>query len=243
MAGLYDGYHIPFSCHDDTDYERIMIRSMNKYFMLLFLSLQACSGKPYPVAFDKTANNDETETVYISNHGWHTGFIIDAKSIEQNLPFLNERFKNAKYYEIGWGDHDYYQNPDPSIFTMLKALLWPTDTVMHVVAVPYHPVRYFSHSDITKFQLNPAAYKSLLTYIQSSFFYGKENKVVTLATGLYGDGQFYKSVGDFSMLNTCNIWTAKGLKSAGFDISPVVYQTASSIMSYIKKAPASLKTD
>jgi hypothetical protein len=41
-------------------------------------------------------------------------------------------------------------------------------------------------------------------------------------------------------MNTCNKWTAKGLKSAGMDISPTFKLTADSIMDYLKeyrKAP------
>lgn len=36
------------------------------------------------------------------------------------------------------------------------------------------------------------------------------------------------------MMNTCNKWTAKGLKSAGLDISLWFKQTQDSIMSYLR---------
>ena len=36
-------------------------------------------------------------------------------------------------------------------------------------------------------------------------------------------------------MNTCNKWTAKGLKSAGMDISPTFKLTADSIMDYVKE--------
>jgi hypothetical protein len=34
-------------------------------------------------------------------------------------------------------------------------------------------------------------------------------------------------------MNTCNKWTAKGLKSAGMDISPMFKLTAGSVMSAV----------
>ena len=48
--------------------------------------------------------------------------------------------------------------------------------------------------------------------------------------GIYGDSQFYKAKGEFHIFNTCNKWTAKGLESAGMNISTTFKLTASSIM-------------
>ncbi|MGF1760774.1 DUF2459 domain-containing protein, partial [Photobacterium sagamiensis] len=45
--------------------------------------------------------------------------------------------------------------------------------------------------------------------------------------------QFYKGVGDYHLMNTCNQWTAKGLKSTGMDISPTFKLTAGSVMKYV----------
>jgi len=43
-------------------------------------------------------------------------------------------------------------------------------------------------------------------------------------------------------MNTCNKWTAKGLKSAGMDISPTFKLTADSIMDYLKENRQALAT-
>ena len=69
--------------------------------------------------------------------------------------------------------------------------------------------------------------------------------MVELESGIYGNSQFYKGVGDFYLMNTCNKWTAKGLKSAGMDISPTFKLTADSIMDYLKdyrQAPGACRT-
>jgi len=61
-----------------------------------------------------------------------------------------------------------------------------------------------------------------------------------LQKGIYGDSQFYSAVGDFYLMNTCNRWTAKGLKSIGMDISPTLKLTAGSVMNYLTKANTAL---
>ena len=68
---------------------------------------------------------------------------------------------------------------------------------------------------------------------ENSFFRNKKGGVVPLNKGIFENSQFYQGEGDYYLMNTCNKWTAKGLKSAGMDISPAFMLTAGSIMDYI----------
>jgi len=58
-------------------------------------------------------------------------------------------------------------------------------------------------------------------------------KVKELKNGIYGNSQFYKGVGDYYLMNTCNKWTAKGLRSTGMDISTKFTLTAGSVIGYL----------
>jgi len=49
---------------------------------------------------------------------------------------------------------------------------------------------------------------------------------------LYDDSQFYAERRLF-LMNTCNKWTAKGLKSAGMDIGTTFTLTAGGVMDYL----------
>ena len=52
---------------------------------------------------------------------------------------------------------------------------------------------------------------------------------------LTGDSHFYKGEGHYYLMNTCNNWTARGLKSAGLNISPTFKLTAGSIMGFLAR--------
>ena len=67
--------------------------------------------------------------------------------------------------------------------------------------------------------------------------------LLKLQKGIYGDSQFYKGVGNFHLMNTCNKWTAKGLKSIGMGISPTFKLTAGSIMNYLAKLNSAQRID
>lgn len=199
--------------------------------MVLFIF--ACSPKPNIV---EPAQSDYAEVdgdIYVVSHGWHTGLVIPAGLIQSRIPELKGRFKNVPYIEFGWGDKGFYQSNEITTELIVKAMFWPTESVLHVVAVYDKAPKYFPDSQVEKVCLNGNGYASLIRFIENSFFKNEQGEIIKLNRGIYGDSQFYKSVGDFYSMNTCNKWTAKALKSAGMNITPAFKLTAGSIMDYI----------
>ena len=212
------------------------------YFTIVILSLSACSSKPYVVLPGKEAGDSGKKRIYVVSHGWHTGFVVAAEDIQARLPQLKQRFGDSPNLEFGWGDKGFYQAKEITTGLTLRAVLWPTKSVVHAVAVPQTVKEYFPHSTIETICLGSSEYSSLLTFISNSFYKDQHGEIVALKNGIYGDSQFYAGVGDYYLMNTCNKWTAKGLKSAGMDISPLFKLTASSVMNYIQDAIQENKT-
>jgi len=206
-----------------------------KILIIILSLLTACSSKPYAVKYIEMPAVAGQEEIYIVNHGWHTGIVVPAKKIQNQLPKLRERFGDIPYIEFGWGDKDYYQAKEVTTGLTLNAILWPTESVIHAVAVPKKADKYFSNSKVEKLCISGREYTSLLRFISESFYKDEHGKILELKGGIYGNSQFYKGVGNFYFMNTCNKWTAKGLKSAGMDISPTFKLTAGSIMDYVKE--------
>ena len=75
----------------------------------------------------------------------------------------------------------------------------------------------------------------MISYLEHSFYKDNSGRIVESTNGHYKNRQFYEAEGDYYLMNTCNKWTAKGLRSAGLDISPTFKLTASSIMDYLSK--------
>ena len=191
--------------------------------------------KCFAVEIDKSASNE----VYVVNHGWHTGFVVPTSGIHQAMPELKQRFGNAPYIDFGWGDNAFYQADEITSGVTLKAIFLPTDSVVHAVAVTRKADKYFKHSEVEKFCLEDPEFKSLVEFISSSFYRDESGNILKLNHGIYGNSQFYKAKDDFHIFNTCNEWTAKGLKSAGMDISTTFKLTAGSIMNYLSSEESS----
>lgn len=203
--------------------------------LTLLLCVSACSGKPVAIDYKPEAAPVRGNTVYVDNHGWHTGFIIPADKIDADLPFLRDRFADhPPYYEFGWGDKGFYQAQKVTIGLTLRAMFWSDGSVMHVVAVPTTPFEYFEGSQVLPVMLSDGEFDNLRRFISGSFARDAQGNVIALQQGLYGDSQFYEGAGTYYILNTCNKWTAKGLKSSGLDISTPFKLTAGSVIGYLE---------
>ncbi len=173
--------------------------------------------------------------VFVVSHGWHTGLIIPASHLNHIIPELKERFGDAPYYEIGWGDKGFYQARDITTGLSLQALFWSEGTVMHVVAVPDAVGAYFGNSEVVDSCLTDGQISSLLTFVADSFTRDSQGRLLSLQPGIYGNSQFYAGEGRYSLLNTCNKWTAKGLQRAGVDISPSITLRSQGVMRAVRE--------
>lgn len=206
----------------------------NLLLMLALFLLAGCTSKPDIIQHLDRFSGQGKHRVYIVSHGWHTGFVIQANTVVQAIPGLKDRFADADYIEFGWGDEGFYRAREITSALTLKAIFWSTDSIMHTVAVPEKVEHYFTNSELESLCMNDAELFSLISFIQASFQRDDNGGILALGRGIYGDSQFYKGAGNYYLLNTCNKWTAKGLKSAGMDINPGFKLTSDSIMDYVR---------
>ena len=75
-------------------------------FIFLLLSVSGCGSS---LSWQSVPDSIENErSVYVVNHGWHTGLILSYESLV-GLPHIEETLGYSPYYEFGWGDADFYQ--------------------------------------------------------------------------------------------------------------------------------------
>jgi len=204
---------------------------------LLFLSLlitSACSTKPHVVKQTQIEVSGP-KVVFIVREGWHTGIVVPSGTIESRLPQLRGRFPKTPYIEFGWGDKAYYQAEEINSGLTVKAVFWPTESVVRAVPIPERPDIYFADNEVEVLCLDQEQYALLISFIEGSFHKDSEGNIVESQNGAEGDSQFYQAEGTYYLFNTCNNWTAKALKSAGLEISPAFKMTAGSTMSFLSR--------
>ena len=168
--------------------------------------------------------------VYVVRHGWHTGFVIPSEVIQSRLPALADRFGETPYMEFGWGDRASYQSADKSLGMTLRAVLWPSDTIVYTRAIPDQPGLFYPDATVEILCLESRQYALLVNFIENSFYRDERGDIVFSQEGLLENSLFFKGTGEYYLFNTCNTWTARGLRSAEFEISPAFKVQAGSVM-------------
>ena len=205
------------------------------YIIGVALLFSGCSGTPYVVEPEPEAQLVRSHVISIVNHGWHLGLILPGSELNKAVPELKDRFGEPAYYEVGWGDKGYYQASEVTTGLTVQAMFFSKGAVIHVVAMPESPEKYFEGEPILKTCISDNELAALRKFIASSFARDSSGIILPLKKGIYGDSQFYDGVGRYSLRHTCNNWTAKALRSSGHQLHHPSKLTARSVMQYLKK--------
>ncbi len=211
---------------------------------LLFLAVVLFAlllGYLLPTKWHYRTQLDCTYPIYVSsvNH-FHAELVVPVTTAafdwRSHLP-LSQLGPNAdiyRYLSIGWGDRKFFMNSSYDPVSIFDTLFLPGPTVMHV----------WGHQDLKKFNsknfeirqisLDRTNYLALMHFIDAGFQHDAHHAVRYLRQGLYPDSGFYEAVGSYSILRTCNTWTAEGLRKADVNTPvwpalapPILYQLKS----------------
>lgn len=177
----------------------------------------------------------EQISLHVIGNGWHAGLLLPAPAINAQIPGLQERFPHADHYEIGWGDMGFYQAKEVTIGLAIQALFNSRGSLLHVVGIQGATDRFFKGSDVEQTCVSRDQYVRMAHLIAQAFVHGLDGKPVAVGPGLYGNSEFYRAHGSYSLLNTCNRWTATVLEAGGIATSPRISLTARSALDAVRK--------
>jgi uncharacterized protein (TIGR02117 family) len=210
---------------------------MRRVVIIPIIGLWGCAASSPP---SDTGACDRGGRFFVVDHGWHTGLVIASEDLLRQLPSLAKAFAAAPFVDIGWGDEAFYLADAPNTGHMLRAVLWPTATVLHVAAVPEDPRYYFSDVDaeIVEITVPEDNYRDFLAFVAASFARSATGDVQPLGTGLYGTSRFYRAMGSYHAFYTCNTWTAAAVAASGVPLSSTLALTADTVMDRLREASA-----
>lgn len=178
--------------------------------------------------------NSACPTVYVIDHGWHTGIVVPARDFAPRPYFREKQFRDWRWLKFGWGDAAFYQTPDAGLGLALRALFTPTDTVMHVVGFNSPPARAYPTRETLALKLSPSGYRKVLSYIKGSFALGEDSRPALSKDSKDGRSAFFKALGSYSILRTCNTWLAEVLVKGGLPLDPDAAARAEDLMAQLR---------
>lgn len=209
-----------------------MRRSLQYALLLACAVLSACasvSAGRYPPPAARIAT-----TVYVAASGWHADLIVPRAAIPRGLVPEAEDFPHVRYLRIGWGDRDFYTSTEFSIWYGLKALFWPTPSVLHVVGFSRPPAEQYPQDEIVALPLTGEGARRLFRYLSAAFERAGAARAPRLVESPYGDGWFYPAERPFHLFRTCNVWTAEALRAAGLPVRARLALTTESVMRQVR---------
>lgn len=165
-------------------------------------------------------NNPPPVSLYIVKIEGHTGLVFSSADVKQQKLPETADLEGMDFYKVGWGDFDYYQANDPSIWLGLKALFWPTDSVIHLVGIRGQLEKFFSDAQIIELELSTDAFSRIMEFVSDSFERNGNKKADSIKSERHYNGYFYRAKGRFYLFHTCNSWIAEALKAGGCDLTP-----------------------
>lgn len=174
---------------------------------------------------------EKTERIYVVNHGWHTGLIFKSSTLPQNARPDWPAFRGSQYLEVGWGDDGFYRAQKITLGITLKALFWRNPAVLHVVAMDKPPETYFPYSGLIRVDVSEEGYRRLCDYLAASYGADASGHRIDLGKGIYGESRFYRATGHYYFPNTCNVWTARAIRTTGAPITPPICIMAGTVFS------------
>lgn len=146
---------------------------------------------------------------------------------------FREDTSHATHVAIGWGDRGFFlETPtwaDLKLSTAAEALLWPSDSCMHVVMTHQN----YGAADARQVRITTEQYQALAEFIQASFVNGQGEMVVQIPDAAYHTNDaFFEAHGSYNCLNTCNSWVGRGLRQCGVR-TPVFSPLPKSVFLYL----------
>ena len=208
---------------------RVSRLSQARLLCVLCLLFSACAGVTHNQ--DSAGGDEPQRAIFLVSHGWHTGIVMEREAIPSELLPEAHDFAEYRYLEVGWGDRRFYTAPKFRYWLALRAALWPTASVLHLVGLRQPPQDEFPFSEVIELQLTEEGFKRLVGYIDQSFAREGDKPAAPLGPGNYGESAFYPSHERFHYFKNCNVWTARALRAASFPGVPMISITSNQLMS------------
>jgi uncharacterized protein (TIGR02117 family) len=172
-------------------------------------------------------------TVLITSNGWHSDIAIARADIPAGRIPEAADFPGALYLHFGWGDANFYQSRDPGLGTTLGAA-FPGPAIVHLAGLTRRPGETFRDLEEIELTLDAAQFEILITHLHETLERKGAPRVASSGAGVYDFSRFYPATGEIHLFNTCNTWTARGLKAAGLPVTDSGVRTAADLMDQLR---------
>jgi uncharacterized protein (TIGR02117 family) len=178
----------------------------------------ACASNPS--CYETGTPAAELRTIFIVQRGWHTGVLIPAADWPNRRWRLLQEFTAVDFLEFGWGDERFYQAEENTVGVAVRAALWPTPSVIHVIGLASNGPTDAQANDIVPVRVSAEGLRALTAGIEREFAGEQPIPNGPEVSWAPAPNRFYDAKRTFYFPRMCNWWVAKRLEDAGCPIRP-----------------------
>lgn len=157
--------------------------------------------------------------LHLYSNGYHSDIGAPASIFPEDHP-LRRLYPDAETFLIGWGDNAFYRSDGTNYWLGLDALVPPSPTVFHVAYNATEASRYLGPNDDLAIGVSREGASRFVAYVDRYLVLDQSGEPVRIADGkVVGRSVFLRSRGSFHILNVCNQWMARALRTAGVDVN------------------------
>jgi uncharacterized protein (TIGR02117 family) len=165
------------------------------------------------------ANAPAKYTFYVISNGFHSGLVVRKTDVPREIWPEVDAIPDHPWIEIGWGSEVFYGAKKITAPVVFSAVV-PNPSVLHVVGWDAPPQIAYAAGDLVRLEVDQAQFVALCRGLHDSYERDEAGNPQYLGPGVYGDSAFFRARGKYYFPNTCNVWTARLLKTAGVTIVP-----------------------
>lgn len=181
-------------------------------FLLCLALLGGCASVPHDAAIP-----DGEGRIYVVERGWHTDIGLSVDEVSGPLTSLESNFPGIRFMVFGFGERTFYMAHEENSFTMLGALL-PSKSAILLTALRAPPDVAFADYEVATLRLPQSGVNRIADAIWQSLE-KQDGAALRLADGPYVGSVFYADSDTYDAFDTCNTWTARLLRDAGFPVA------------------------
>jgi uncharacterized protein (TIGR02117 family) len=172
--------------------------------------------------------------IWVLSNGFHSAVALRTKDVS---PLIRGTIddKRAQWVLVGWGDRDFFMADKASVWTVIKAVCWPTPSALHVVPLRQLPQRVYRNSEVILLDLSAKQHGELIAYLEAQFARSGDGRPIRLGKGFTDNSGFFLGSEKFYFPKMCNWWLADGLSRAGVPIRTRQAITAQGLTRQMRK--------
>ena len=189
---------------------------------LMVITMSGCAGPAVSLpSLPEDDGRGPSKDVWVVSHGWHTRVAMRRADVDQSTWPESGDFGDSTYLEVGWGDRDFYPDPEPSLWDAIDPVIRATSAALHVGGFDAPPHELFAGQPVVRLSVAAAGIARLSRFIGDHYVRDAAGNAVRIGPGYYPRSAFYLATGRYHALTyNSNSWTASALRAAGVPMDP-----------------------